>query len=289
MGGDEALDPPATAGDWVYITYGPGFSEGDFAYDDTYMEEPIPVIMHIHQLEHLNLRIGDVGYISNVLQRHGRASFPVRVIGSYRGTVQLEAPGGKLHGAMLMPLEALSSVRGTTMRYTTTLFFMEPLRYRELDQFREFVRIELRQYSWAGITLLMGFPFDGDLRLAVEPLEQNLYFLRILHPIVLGLSLAIGAGLALLIMMQSAKNAAIMRALGFKKQKVRATLCAELAAVALAGVVLGILVMSPINMGFPASLLMTASLYFGSVIIGSTIGAILISRRPPMELLQVKE
>ena len=126
--------------------------------------------------------------------------------------------------------------------------------------------------------------------MVVIPMEQNLSLLKLLYPIAIALSAIIGFGLSLLLMLQGAKVAAIMRVLGTTRAKSRATLCTEQAVVCLFGLVLGLAVLAAMGWGFGfVSSLGLAAVYLAGAATGSVAGAVVVTNRPPLELLQVKE
>ena len=130
---------------------------------------------------------------------------------------------------------------------------------------------------------------DVELRSTVASLEENLHLLQMLYPVAIGLSVGIGAGMALLIMMQSAKIAAIMRVLGLGRRRTRITLCAEHIAVATFGVLVGLGALPLFGIGLNFEMPLFSALYMVGVVCGSIAGAIIITRKAPLELLQVRE
>ena len=273
----------------VRITYAPGFSSIDFGFPDQYRDAPIPVIVHESQLERWGVVPGDKAFVSNLAQRFGVDFTPVQVIGSYSGMVSREVPIGRLYEAILMPLSGAQTISGMTTSFSGATFFFDPAMTSDLSEFKAFVDNLLFNFGRAGRTLLRPFYNDGDLMRAAVPLEQNLFFLRVLYPITLALSFVIGAGLAVIIMMQNAKSAAILRALGITKNRVRTSVCAEILAVAVSGIILGVAAMPVFGIGMASGLYLIVGLYLGGVFIGAVAGAMVISSRPPITLLQVKE
>jgi ABC-type antimicrobial peptide transport system permease subunit len=121
-------------------------------------------------------------------------------------------------------------------------------------------------------------------------MEQNLSLLKLLYPVAIVLSAIIGLGLSLLLMLQNAKVAAIMRVLGTSKKKSRTTLCAEQTVVCLLGLAIGLVVLAILGWGFGfASSLFLAWIYLAGTSIGTVVGTTIVTNRPPLELLQVKE
>jgi len=130
---------------------------------------------------------------------------------------------------------------------------------------------------------------DDIIHNVILPMEQNLSLLRVLYPIAISVAFALAIGLSLLTMLQNAKNAAIMRALGKPKVRTQFTLCAEQLLVSVVGVLLGLVVLFIIGTAFEVTPFALAGMYIGGVIIGSAIGAFIISAKTPIDLLQVRE
>ena len=129
---------------------------------------------------------------------------------------------------------------------------------------------------------------DAELRLVIMPLESNLNLLRLLYPMVLALSFVLSLGLCLLIMLQNAKNAAIMRVLGMPKAKTRFNLFMELVAVCFIGLLIGFAAVLIMGVTLPEALLL-AAVYLTGATIGTAVGAIVVSQKTPLDLLQVRE
>jgi len=155
---------------------------------------------------------------------------------------------------------------------------------REIPRFRNEIQTLIGRPG-AGIDLVMHLN-DDDLRLVIGPLEQNLLLLQLLYPVALIVVTILAAGLAVLILLQSAKGAAIMRSLGAKKHQVRLASCAEFLFVSILGATLAIIFM--LLLGITIELAPIA-LYLLGALTGSVTGSILTTNRPVLELLQVKE
>jgi ABC-type antimicrobial peptide transport system permease subunit len=117
--------------------------------------------------------------------------------------------------------------------------------------------------------------------------------MRILYPITVAMATLIATGAAVLLMFQNAKEAAVMRMLGQTKRGTRIMLNAEQVILCLVGLLLGLVGLAVMRRDFFAILswqsLMCAGLYLLGSLIGSITGAVLITNKPPLELLQVRE
>jgi len=81
-----------------------------------------------------------------------------------------------------------------------------------------------------------------------------------------------------------------MRVLGTTITKARTTLCSEQLVVTLVGLAIGMTTLVLLGWGFGfASSLFLAAVYLTGTAIGTIIGAVVVTNRPPLNLLQVKE
>jgi hypothetical protein len=160
---------------------------------------------------------------------------------------------------------------------------------REITQIQEKIT-EITERKGAGDVPLGLFLDDEELRMVVIPMEQNLSLLSLLYPVTIVLSVIIGLGLSLLLMLQNAKVAAIQRVLGTSKIKARTTLCGEQMFICLFGLAVGLVMLAILGWGFGfASSLGLAGLYLAGAVAGMVAGAVVVTDRPPLELLQVRE
>jgi ABC-type antimicrobial peptide transport system permease subunit len=297
-------NPALWGGESFDIQFAEGYDESDFYYNDRFLSAPIPVVVHEELREKRGLELGGIAYIA----QHEYATRwwtmrsvaqQVRIIGMYSGSTV----GGAMHAwfmnYVIMPLEALEFMRGLDMTYITAFIEFEPSRDGEVHEFREltssllgsnFTRVGRPppyHYHWE--TPLMIEIFDEEFNNTVIPMEQNLDLLRILYPIAVAGSVMLSVGFALLLIFQSVKNAAIMRVLGSRKMYVRSLLCAELFIVTLIGVFFGLVFSLLIGFGFATERIFIVGLYLAGTVIGGVIGAMLVSKKSPLELLQVKE
>ena len=120
----------------------------------------------------------------------------------------------------------------------------------------------------------------------LENLRNTKRLIDMLYPIAAAAAVMIGCFVCCLAVLQTSKEAAIMRVLGAARARVLATVLLEQAFLCLAGLALG--VAAGLAMGGGTSLPFAAS-YF-AVVTGCNVAcALLMARRPPLELLQFKE
>jgi len=176
--------------------------------------------------------------------------------------------------------------------YMTARFVVDSTRNRDLDELREFVEASLEQnflgrmFGQQPLELVLD---DSVIHNVIIPMERNLSLLRVLYPIAIGAAFVLSLGLSLLTMLQSAKNAAIMRVLGKTKGNAQFALIAEQLIVCVVGAGVGLLIMPLLSVALGLVALSFAGLYLAGALVGSFIGAVVISAKTPLELLQVRE
>lgn len=294
---DDAL---GTLGENIEIEFLDGFSADDFIFTDGEAIAPILVQLRFANILYMSeIDITQPLYLSDPW-------LPVQIIGIYddglnRAINRFEA----IRNVAIMPLDALSHHTYSSpnfdetdwlhmdgLSYLTARASIDTSRNRELAGFRQFMEGQLahNRLSIGGAMPLDMFMTDRELYNVIEPLEQNLSLMRILYPITIGVAAALSVGLSLLVMLQNAKNAALMRMLGKTNGKTQLTLGAEQILVIITGVVLGIVALLVIGVpAIAATPLILAAMYFAGAIIGAAVGAFLINNKTPLELLQTKE
>ena len=134
--------------------------------------------------------------------------------------------------------------------------------------------------------------FSIDLE-KLESVERTAALLETLYPIVIALALVIGGFLCVLIILQSTKDAAIMRILGTTKRKTRAMLSLEQILLALFGLLLGLTVMAAVHRAAFVSIVLQAGLFAGAYLLiaaaASLVSAGIATQKKLLELLQTKE
>lgn len=129
---------------------------------------------------------------------------------------------------------------------------------------------------------------DEEFRTVVVPLEESLHLLRVLYPVAQIMSVVFGLGLSLLLVLQNAKVAAILRVLGSPGYKVRTSLCLELLVVSITGMIIGFAIVLGMGVGVLVAMYL-AGLYMSGAVVGALVGVFVISYKTPLELLQVRE
>jgi len=266
------------------IHFGAGFDENDFVHiPDAF----VPIIVSSEIAQSRNLSPGDfteLAYYRPVLFRQGEWQNALAVvIGTHDGG---DLPNAVMGGAMV-PLDTLTYFFGDFVGFFTTVLKIDPSQNRQLDDVIEGINwyLQFPRYPWRE-PLAADF-WDQELRFGVAPLEQHLTLLTLLFPITVTISAIIGASLAILTMLQNAKFAAIMRVLGMGKLKTLTALWVGQIVLCMVGALIGLLIVTAI--GLRNDLLSVILPYLTGAIVGTIIGAILITNRSPLDLLQVRE
>ena len=132
--------------------------------------------------------------------------------------------------------------------------------------------------------------WDEELEQAVEPMEKNIALMRILCPLSNAVSLLAAGALSLLFLLQRKREAALLRILGTGIFQTRLMLALELLILNLTGILTGAGI-SLILTGNDSltAMLLAAGCCLAGCFMGTTAGAVLVTRAKPMELLQEKE
>ena len=166
---------------------------------------------------------------------------------------------------------------------------------REESAYRGAPNDALSESSNSSVSSLMLRILDDEVKNVIKPLEENTNLLEMLLPVICVIVIVIGAATPGLIILQSSKEAAIMRVLGTPKGKVRTALITEQMVLCVFGLILGMVVLMVVR-GFEnsvASYMKETTLYAAGyaglaliVCLGCATG---VSARKPLELLQAKE
>jgi hypothetical protein len=287
------------------IHFADGFDESGFYYDDIDLTIPIPVIVHQQIFESRGLTLGDIAFMGRhqhfpktYLEDGSILMYPyitVRVIGVYSG----HTVGGRFHSGdgefVVMPIDALRFIRRESMTYSMVRAYIDPAKNHYIEEFEERMeeslqenRIQINEWVIHTFPLQMTIN-DDEFRMIVTPMEHNLALLELLYPIAIAAVVVLGFSMSLILMSQQAINSAVMRVIGSTKLRIRVLLIIELMLLTVTGVAVALVLMPLLNMGFSHAFLYIAGLYLAGVFAGGVLGAVLVSRRQPLELLQVRE
>jgi ABC-type lipoprotein release transport system permease subunit len=151
---------------------------------------------------------------------------------------------------------------------------------------------ELRDYGEKLATSAGNVRFTMDTG-KLDNLVNTLNLLRALYPIAVAAALLIGGFLCSLVILQSSRDAAIMRVLGTTKRKTRAILAFEQTLLCVAGLALGACALLMYNGAALApaagSAAVFAALYFAVIVIAAVVSSAAATHRSALDLLQTKE
>ena|GEM_PF-5498669 len=275
----------------IEIEYEEDFSSFDFNKEFSYTSDSvIPVILPKRIAKDWGVAPGDMGYLEHNFDNSDQPwLIKVHVIGIYSGYIFRESAWE----SVIMPLDAGEAVLGAyrlPMGFISARFEIDPLKNREIQDFRVILEEATLRQSAGRVPLSFSLT-DSELNSAIRQMEQNLALVRLLYPVAIAISLIIAAGFCLLLQLQNAKNASILRALGMLGRQAGFLLVIEQVIITFIGLALGIFVLSLLKNKHIVSMdaILFAGAYLLSSLIGGAAGAILIIKRPVLALLQVKE
>jgi len=275
------------------VWFAEGFDTSIFESENHDPGSPIPVIVSGRTLYRRRLELGDEAIFAyftiNEVHPHYKH---VIIAGVHNEQIHIK----NMQYAVLMPYYALNDILNAWARYIILDFEIDPAFNRNLTQVRNDLELIISPLQpMAGHVVLEAMPpplvlnfHDGELRSVINSLEQILLLLELLYPVAIALAVIIGAGLSMLLMLQNTKNAAIMRILGTSKQKSWIMLWTEQIVICLSGLVVGLITLIIIGWSFEV-MVMLALMYLAGVVIGSSIGALVVTNKAPLDLLQVRE
>jgi len=266
------------------VQFAANITEDSFVYTDN---GAIPIILSQALAQKHGLSPGDSAYIvyyRPILFRQGDWFYtPALVLGVHDG----EALPNIVREGAVIPLPALKAMFGDFTGFNTVKFTIDPAFNRDLTSVSAELDSYMRRNRYPWREAMRTDIWDQELRFGVASLAQHVVLLRLLFPIAIAISAIIGASLTMLLALQNAKNAAIMRILGTSKLKTLATLWLWQIIICTVGGAAGLLF--TIIIGLRTDLMIITVPYFAGAVIGSAIGALLVTGRAPLDLLQVKE
>lgn len=279
------------------LVFAPGWDISLFTKQWTLEEihkNSVPAVFPNSLLEQLQLNMGEVVRITDQFSQ----TYSCVIVGQYSGervvirnTIKLQFTGFA-GDSILVPLSVVESMEGSQTFFDVAHFILDPKKNRELPQFQIEMDKVMKEYS-SGVGGRRFIIWDEELKLVVAQLEKNISLLQVLYPVLIAVSVLIGAGLCFLLLLQEAKQAAILRMLGTTKMVVRLALISEPFLLSIIGVLIGLIIFRFLWSGSSlvpvGQLLLGAGLYLAGALAGLVIGAISVTNKKPMELLQVKE
>lgn len=274
----------------IAITFAPGFDPAIFdtmISVDVSREENalVPVIVPYRLLEARGHYLGQTVTLVyarvSLLTKRSRLGI---IVGYHNGMIHAT----NVSGAVLVPLHHLQDMfTPAALSYTTLNFYIDPLHNRHLETIRE----EL------GGLVLMGGHVPIQLRFEDEAIRnhllmvsQTLLLLELLYPVALGFGMVILCTLSVLLMLQSFKTVALLRALGKTEYQTLMVWLGEYALLFGIGTGLGALGLSTVGWSVAWPLLMIhMGVLVSVVLICILITGWIVMLQPPLSLLQVRE
>ena len=285
-----SLDDPADFfggvgnGGGVSVTYFDGWSEALFAQD---WSGRGPVVVPKALLESCTLEAGEMVGIAT------KSGYTVcQVAGFYSGEVN----GASDEHPILLPTSVWEVLSKDNLLYNRAHFTLDTAQNRNLPVFRTTVE-EIMADVPAGLAKLRTVLWDEELRQAVEPLEGSIALMKLLYPVIVVLSVLVAAGVSVLFVMLSAKEAAILRVQGTTNVQTVLMLTLQQVFTCLAGLLAGLVgVLLYIGAARPDLLsdiapeaALCAVAYLIAGIVGTAVSVAVVTTKNPLEMLQVKE
>ena len=225
---EEKFLSPFGSGQYAEIYYADGWDGSLFSTAwDTSSGEAFPIILPEEMWTKYELEGSELMGVAS------KGSFRMcAVAGYYTGDIGGASSGSRRSPynesrPILMPTSALRTMV-KRMLYSKAVFTVDPAQTRNTSELQAAID-ELANAPRIGGVPVRIILWDEELRLAVEPLEASIRLMEILYPITLVLSLLTAAGIAVLFVMTSAREAAILRILGTTKLRSRAMLALQTA------------------------------------------------------------
>jgi len=268
----------------MHVSFAAGHDEGSFVYAGGY---PIPIIISYELGVMHGLSYGDGAYIVYYrpgLFRPGVWYYAIAVV------IGIHDGGGlaaNVRDGAVLPLGAMEAMLGEFTGFYTLRFAIDPVHNRQLSYVREEIESVFVTLRYPRLERLRVTVWDQELRFGTAPLARQAELMGLLRFLMVGVSAVIGGGFTLLLTLQMAKNAAIMRVTGTSKLRVQVVLWFGQMLVCVVGSGVGLVLV--VAFGLRADIVIVAVPYVLGAAAGAVIGAGLVTRRSPLELLQVKE
>ena len=251
------------------------------------LNQALPLLITNFTSEELGLDLGDiVRYELSDLR--GWANFRIiGITGDFGWFFGRTLPDGTEIDAepSITNLSALKHLYTKLPNYMEASFFVDPEKNHQLNELKTVL------YSQNPNFFQMLRFWDEELLVVVEPMERNLSLMERLYPVTMIISAVIGGVLCLLLVLNQAKETALLRMLGVEKGKIRAMLVKQILFLTLIGLLLGFILLIALRVFGAAqpSVAVAALVYLVGALSGALLGTIQVSKKKPMELLQVKE
>lgn len=257
------------------------------AHDDFVFNtgEPIPIIISEAIATRRGISLGDDVFIGYTLWSPSAWNAAnARVVGIHDGNLSRAL----IQSSFIIPIAAFDEMMMGMGMYSTVRFTINPELNRNIDEVWT-VLDEIVSNPRAGLLSLRLVLLDQQFFVIVGTASQVLLFLQLIYPIALVISFLIACGLSMLLMLQNAKKIAILRVYGKKKHKIYKTFFIEQVALNIVGLLFSLIILIAINVQFNTNVFLSFLIYFSGIFIGTLVSITQITRKTPLEMLQVKE
>ena len=262
------------------------FAEGlDYShFNEGAFDGLVPIIVYEGTLYDRSLNLGDRTILAYATSGLSNMNYEEAIIiASHNGVIY----GSNISNATLLPIYYLEEMFGIFLSYTTVYFTISPYYNRNLP----YVRERLESYvSRGGFVPLDLFLRDEQFLNQIILLEQTLIILETLYPLALMFTVLVLSLVILLLTMQSMKSAAVMRVIGNSRSKVIINIASETMVIFVTGVLIGLIFLLSINWGLGfLNLALVFLIYIVTITFIAISAAFVITNKPPLYMLQVRE
>ena len=223
-------------------------------------------------------------YIQNGIRAEDDVIFPLvekaRPKAAIVGVIETEAPDETVYLPLCM-VEQYSFAHGENLSYAEYILSD----YHSASAFREFVSTFLTQVKTEPF-------FDMDTSDA-DQVYKIYRLLEALYPMTAALAVLLGAVLPGLVIIQTAREASVLRALGTTKKRTRSILTLEQVLLCFVGLLIAGILIAAIHRTELAAMIRPFGLYLCShliaCVIGSLVFAVSVTKKNVLNLLQEKE
>jgi|GEM_PF-1842563 len=259
----------------------------DINYDFTKSEstpDQIPIIISDWTAYRRGLSLGDAVFMAYTERNHISMNyFQGRIVGVHDGNLAIT----NLQDAAIIPMNVFNRLQIMQI-YFTFNFIVDPIYNREIETVWGFINNAVGR-NIAGLVPLRFIFNDQQLFTLTGIARQTFLFLQLIYPIALIVSIVLMLGLNLLLVLQNAKKAAILRVFGTKKYKTMNILLLEQCTMIIIGMVPSFVLLFILRMTFTTQFFFAVGMSFIAIFMGSCIGVFLVLNKTPLEMLQVKE
>lgn len=140
---------------------------------------------------------------------------------------------------MLSNLSALELYTPNSLDYFEVAFYTEPKMNRHLDEFK--VALEEKKEELGGYASQTTVKFwDEELHAVVKPMEKNLSLMEKIYPFTMVISGVIGGVLALILILNQSKEAALLKMMGVSQSTINKMHILQILGLTVIGLLIGL-------------------------------------------------